>query len=180
MDLSNIVLLDTETTGVYKNSQVCEISMVDGKTGLVLLDTLVKPSVPISKVALETHGISEEMVKDAPTWGDIHHIVQRILTDTTAVAYNHTFDKRMMKQSAEAYGLRLKGVQWDCAMKWLHDYMKTRTDPNPKWPKLTDVAEQYGIEFQGDAHRALADAVMTREVILAVRREDQLAGECIA
>lgn len=177
MDLSNVIILDTETTGVYKHDQVCEISMVDGKTGLVLLDTLVKPSVKIGKIALETHGISEDMVKDAPTWGDIHHIVQRILTGTTAVAYNYTFDQRMMKQSAAAYDMRLKGVEWCCAMKWLHDYMKTKTDPNPKWPKLTEVAEQHGIEFQGNAHRALADVIMTRDVIRAIRADDQSAGE---
>lgn len=177
MDLSNVVLLDTETTGVYKSDQVCEISMVDGKTGLVLLDTLVKPSVPMGKIALETHGISEDMLKDAPTWGDIHHIVQRILTDTTAVAYNFQFDQRLMKQSAAAYDMRLKGVQWDCAMKWIHDYMKTNTDPKPKWPKLTEVAKQYGIAFQGDAHRALADVIMTREVIQRIRQDDQSLGE---
>lgn len=177
MDLTNIVLLDTETTGVYKSDEVCEIAMVDGKTGIVLLDTLVKPSVPVGKFALETHGISDDMLKDAPTWGDIHHIVQRLLTDTTAVAYNYQFDKRMMKQSASACGMRLKGVQWGCAMKWLHDYMKTNTVPNPKWPKLTEVAAQYGIEFQGEAHRALADVIMTRDVIRRIRQDDQSISE---
>lgn len=174
MDLSNTVILDTETTGLSKKDEVIEISIVDGKTGLVLLDTLVKPTCVINPHASAVHGITEEMVATAPTWAEIHDLVVRLLSGVTMLAYQVDFDLRLMKQSAKAHGLRLGSITSVCAMRWLHSYLLSPKEPKLKWPKLTDAAEQFGVTTRGTAHRALADVHMTRDVILAVRAEDQL------
>ena len=175
MDLTRFYrVLDTETTGLNKAAEVCEISIIDGRTGLVLLDTLVKPSCRISKGASDVHGITDEMVADAPTWDEIHDLVVHILTGTTVLIYQQDFDLRLMSQSAKAVGRRMPKLDSDCAMRWVHDYIRPATDPKMKWPKLTDVAEQYGVEPDGVAHRSLCDTKMTRDVILAICAEDQM------
>ncbi len=45
-------ILDTETTGLGKNDEIIEISIL-ALDGTVLLDTYVKPSIPVSKGAYE-------------------------------------------------------------------------------------------------------------------------------
>lgn len=173
MDLTNTVVLDTETTGLDKAAEVCEISLVDGRTGLVLLDTLVKPTRPISPGAAKVHGIDDAMVAEAPSWADLHDLIIRLLSGVTVVIYQQDFDLRLMRQSAKAVDRRLPPLDSECAMLWLFDYLKTRTNPNPKWPKLTEAAEAFGVTPQGTAHRALCDARMTRDVLLAAREDDQ-------
>ena len=69
--LLNCAILDTETTGLYDDAEIVEISIID-ENGGVLLDTLVKPLKPIPAEATAIHGITNEMVATAPTWVAIH------------------------------------------------------------------------------------------------------------
>ncbi|WP_197697277.1 exonuclease domain-containing protein [Streptomyces sp. 3214.6] len=56
------VILDTETTDLP--GQTVEIAVIDAATGKKLMDTLVKPTEPISDGARWVHGITDEMVAD--------------------------------------------------------------------------------------------------------------------
>ena len=53
--LLNCAILDTETTGLYDDAEIVEISIID-ENGGVLLDTLVKPLKPIPAEATAIHG----------------------------------------------------------------------------------------------------------------------------
>jgi hypothetical protein len=57
------VILDTETTDLP--GQTVELAVIDGATGKKLMDTLVKPTEPISDGARWVHGITDAMVADA-------------------------------------------------------------------------------------------------------------------
>ncbi|BCC80200.1 MULTISPECIES: 3'-5' exonuclease [Bacillus] len=59
---SNFLVLDTQTTGLGETDEIVEIAVtdLDGKT---LLNTLVKPTVPISDDATMIHGITNKMVE---------------------------------------------------------------------------------------------------------------------
>ena len=74
------VVLDTETTGLDEDAEIVEIAIVDS-TGKVLLDTLVKPSkpLPVYCEASEIHGITNEMLVNAPNWQDIYEKVSRAI-----------------------------------------------------------------------------------------------------
>ena len=61
------VYLDTETTGLELKDEIVEIAIID-KNGLVLIDSLIKPKQPIPDSATAIHHISNEMVKDSPTF----------------------------------------------------------------------------------------------------------------
>jgi DNA polymerase III alpha subunit (gram-positive type) len=56
--LDNWVILDTETTGLY-DAEIVEIAVVD-PLGEALLNTLVKPTIPIPTEVIEIHGITDE------------------------------------------------------------------------------------------------------------------------
>ncbi len=61
------VILDTETTGLTLRDQIIEINVID-LTGKILLNSLVKPTINIPAEAASIHGITNEMVHDAPSY----------------------------------------------------------------------------------------------------------------
>ena len=160
--LLNCAILDTETTGLYDDAEIVEISIID-ENGGVLLDTLVKPLKPIPAEATAIHGITNEMVATAPTWAAIHEQVAKIVASKPLVIYNADYDLRLMAQTAVQYGLTPIGTEAGCAMltyaehygEW-NEYKGTY-----RWQKLTNAAAQQGVVIDGKAHRALADVKMT-------------------
>lgn len=98
------LILDTETSGLHGSAEIVQIGIID-VTGRVLLDTLVKPTRAIPRDASAIHGITDAMVKDAPTFADLAPQLREFLSGATVVIYNADFDIRMMEQSAAARGL---------------------------------------------------------------------------
>lgn len=98
LTLDNWVILDTETTGLDGAAEICQIAIID-HTGAVLLDTLVKPTLPIPLAASRIHGITDETVQDAPLWADVREQVQQIVAGKIVLIYNAEYDTRLMRQS---------------------------------------------------------------------------------
>ncbi|MEG4026450.1 MULTISPECIES: 3'-5' exonuclease [unclassified Microcoleus] len=73
------VILDTETTGLY-DAQIVEIAIID-RLGEMLLNTLVKPSIPIPPEAAYLHGISDAMVGDPPSFPEVYPRIVEVLKD---------------------------------------------------------------------------------------------------
>ena len=99
----NPVYLDTETTGFARDDVVVQIGIVDAN-GEVILDTLVNPNKPIPPASIAVHGISDEMVADAPQWKEIWPDVVQILNRSIVGMYNAEFDLRLMRQTHEMNG----------------------------------------------------------------------------
>lgn len=95
LDDPSCVVLDTETTGLHDSARIVEIAIlsIDGE---VLLDSLVNPGVPIPAEATRIHGITDEMVKDAPTFSDLLVPLTAALHGRKVVIYNRDFDKRRL------------------------------------------------------------------------------------
>jgi DNA polymerase-3 subunit epsilon len=168
----NFLVLDTETTGLGPTAEICQIAVIDA-LGTVLLDTLVKPVNPIEAGAIAVHGITNEMVADAPGWGDITDQLQCLLAGHNVVIYNAVFDRKLMHQSAEQAGL--PKIDWKalatfhCAMltfapiygDWNSYYQSYR------WKTLAAAAEFYKLPIV-DAHHALGDCLTTLAVCKAM------------
>ena len=153
----NPVFLDTETTGFSKHDQIVEIAIIDHE-GTVLMDTLIKPTVPISYHAIQVHGINEHKVKNAPSFADIWPTLLEILNNRPVVIYNQSFDLRMIRQSQQAHGITaMEPPQVYCAMEM---YTAFRGKA-----KLEVAAEQCGIPVPTNRHRAAADAELMRQLV---------------
>lgn len=162
------VYLDTETTGIGIADQIVDICVLD-HCGEVLVDSLVKPKGRIPLEATAIHGISDEMVKDAPTWEEIWPSLEAALKGRRVAVYNAKFDAQMMEQSHRKYGMRWSGndMSFTCIMEL---YARFRGDWNSsrgsyRWHRLEDAARQCGIEPAG-LHRARADALLARRILL--------------
>jgi DNA polymerase-3 subunit epsilon len=166
---ANALILDTETTGLDERDEIVDLAVVDcaGKT---LMDTIIRPTVPISPGARCVHGITEEMVAVAPTWAAIHDEFCRLIEGRPVVVYNREFDQRMLCQTTAAHGLHPPNMDnFECAMLTYAEYRGSWNSHRGdyRWHKLTTAASQCGVAFDG-AHRALGDCLMTRGVIKAM------------
>ena len=169
----DFVVLDTETTGLNK-AEIVQIGIVDA-SGEVLLDTLVRPMGRIPHETTRIHGITDDMVINAPGWADITGRVEAILRGRHVVVYNAKFDRKMMHLSAQSCGLPKTDWKtfstWWCAMEaFAHEYASNGYSRRSRYArnhKLTVAAQHYGIPVV-NAHSALGDALMTLKMVRAM------------
>jgi DNA polymerase-3 subunit epsilon len=162
------LVLDTETTGLRRPAEICQIALIDAD-GDALLNTLVKPVRPIPPDATRIHGITNEQVADAPSWSVVAARLQDLVQGRDVIVYNVEYDSSVIRWSDEASQRTTdwgKIATWWCAMKWYAEYRGVR---NPRyggyaWHSLTNAMLQQGLPIS-DAHSALGDTQMTRALI---------------
>jgi len=163
------VYLDTETTGIERNSEIIEISIIDHDSQ-VLYDSLVKPStgnIPFD--VIQIHGITKEMVQNAPRWMSIWPEVQEILSGRQVGIYNADFDIRMMRQSHAAYRMRWQtdpSINFFCIMKLYAQFYGewNRMRGSYRWHSLDAAGKQCKIPLP-NSHRARDDSLLARAVL---------------
>ncbi|MBO1563422.1 3'-5' exonuclease [Yersinia pseudotuberculosis] len=169
----NYLILDTETTGLGNDAEIIEISIIDC-TGKILLDTLVKPLKAIPAEVTAIHGITNEMVADAPTWRDIHYQFMTLTNARTLLIYNALFDSRLIFQTAAANNCPVPEKKYifdaECVMESYAKYYGQWDQKRNKfkWQRLSNAAEQQGVAIDGTPHRALADCKTTLGIIRAM------------
>ncbi len=157
------VFIDTETTGLHGSAEIIEISVVDFE-GQKLVDTLIKPRRAVPLEAIQVHGITNQMLLEAPKWEEAWPDIQAVLQGRYIGVYNVDFDLRMLKQSH-----RLNGLVWTipeqrffCVMKLFSQYQSAS-----HWLTLEAAGRRLGIPLP-NAHRALQDALLARAVFRVI------------
>ncbi|ENL4046415.1 3'-5' exonuclease [Serratia marcescens] len=167
----NCLVLDTETTGLDDKAEIIEIAVIDA-TGKTLLNTLVRPSKPIPAEATAIHGITDEMVKDAPAWPEVSPQLCSLISGKTIAIYNAEYDLRLLEQTDRIWKVTPKisvTPQIVCAMHEYAEFYGQKSDRGGyKWQKLTAAAEQQGVIIEGTPHRALSDCLTTLGIIKAM------------
>ena len=163
----NPIFLDTETTGVGLYDLVIEVGIVD-LDGNVLFNSLINPGRPIPLDSSKVHGITDEMVADAPTLNTAWSEIEDILHDRAIGMYNAEFDYRLMKQSAENAGLpwTVHRNQAFCVMNmfaaWYGEW--NRGANNFRSQKLEFAGKFCGIDLPNN-HHAVDDAKLTAALL---------------
>ena len=161
------VILDTETTGLAYMDEIVQVGVL-GPDGATLLDTLVKPTQPISAESTTFHGITDADVVGAPLFPEVFAHIQEIVSGKTVVIYNAAFDLRMVRQSLAKHQVSALGIedeQAECAMLWYSAWVgESWPQGGYKWQKLV-----------GGDHTALGDCRATFRVI--ERMADSCKGE---
>jgi DNA polymerase III epsilon subunit-like protein len=153
--------MDTETTGLDPRAEIIEICVMD-HSGAILVDTLVKPTRPIPIDATLIHGITNQMVQEAPSWFEVWPLVQAATIGRYIGIYNAEFDLRMVKQSHMYHG-----IAWDFPTQRVFDVMKIYSEylGNSRWVSLDVAGRQSGIALP-NSHRARADTDLLRNLFL--------------
>lgn len=159
IDIENIVIIDTETTGLKANDEILDLSILSG-TGEVLFSEYIKPSYRKTWADAERiHHISPKMVADSKTMNDYKGYIAGCLNDKIVVGYNVSFDLKMIQKYMP---IRIKKRidvmeafapifgEWD---SYHEDY---------RWQKLSTCADYYHYDWgEDEAHDSLADCNAT-------------------
>jgi DNA polymerase-3 subunit epsilon len=164
----NPLYLDTETTGRELNSEIIEISIIDDAEQVVL-ESLVKPTRPIPLDVMRIHGITNEMVKDAPNWMVVWPRVRDVLAGRIVGIYNADFDMRLIRQTLEKFRMPWSPPQNFSSFCIMKLYAQFRGEWNARsrsyrWHSLEDAGRQCRIPLP-NSHRAQDDSLLARAVL---------------
>ena len=169
---NNFIIIDTETTGLDEQAQIVQIAAVDA-SGRVLIDSLVKPTCPIPPRVTDIHGIHDADVINAPSWGDLWRLVAAISAYRDVIAFNASFDIRMLRQSFEQNGDFEDWMAFErgmgevvCAMRAYAEHWRAPSSRRRsfRWQSLGNACTQQGIRIE-NAHNALGDCLMTYALV---------------
>lgn len=96
-----VLIVDTETTGIGADDKVCEVAWCEITENFDVVEqgaSLINPGRPIGNAAQAVNGISNDMVKDAPTLDEyMESVGHPLLCADVFVAHNSGFDWRFLK-----------------------------------------------------------------------------------
>jgi DNA polymerase-3 subunit epsilon len=171
-----IALVDVETTGRDPaTDRVVEIGVVTGRAGEIMdrRSWLVNPGRPIPEEVRAVHGISDEMVKDAPSFAELAREIAQAFANHIPAAYNASFDRAFVSAELERAGIEREllpaslaaAVEWIDPLIWARELHKSE-----KSKALGDVTKRLGIELT-NAHRATDDAEAALRVMYAFSKD---------
>ncbi len=150
------IVLDTETTGLdYTREKVIEFAAVRLENGKIKdeFQTLINPEQHIRKSSMAIHGISEDMVKDAPTESEIMPKILEFMGDYPMVAHNVIFDYSFLNEaSIRVTGKELANARIDSQQMFKEVY------PDLESHGLEALTRKFNVEFNKH-HRAMADTM---------------------
>ena len=167
------LLLDTETTGLDDHDEVIQLAIINMQ-GHVLLSTLIRPTVPVGTEARAIHGITDEVLAQAPSFSDLYETIAVLLGNRSVLAYHADFDRRILAQTCAKYGLPpVEVAAWDCVMEQYAIFWGERSKAGHYKPQsLSTACMQQGIDVHGH-HDAVQDCLLTLALIKAVAVADE-------
>lgn len=151
----NFIAFDTETSGAYPlGSEVVEFGAVKWSGGQVVdsYQTLLKPSVKMTDFIIGIHGITNEMVEDAPKMKDKVGDIRKFLEGSVLMAHHAPFDLGFMAADFERYQVPFPTEPVLCTSLLARKLIPESV--NHKLQTLIGVLKLDG----GSAHRAKDDA----------------------
>jgi DNA polymerase-3 subunit epsilon len=159
-----ICFIDLETTGInVSTDRIVEIAIVKiGVDGTKQVKRrLVNPEMPIPKDSSDVHGITDDMVKDAPSFKAMANEIKQFMEGADIGGYNsNRFDVPMLNEEF----LRA-GISVDIESRKLLDVQKVFHKMEQR--TLSAAYQFYCHKTLEDAHTAEADATATWEVLEA-------------
>jgi DNA polymerase-3 subunit epsilon len=159
-----LAAIDLETTGVNPGTdRIVEIAIVkvlpDGTR--IVKRKLLNPEMPIPKTSSDIHGITDEMVKDAPTFKQVANELKQVLDGCDIAGYNsNRFDIPLLMEEF----LRVQ-VEFDMKGRKLVDVQKIFHQMEQR--TLSAAYKFYCNKNLEGAHSAEADASATFEILEA-------------
>ena len=115
------VVFDTETTGLTPSSdeivQIAAVRVVNGRrVRREVFDTLVDPQRPIPQSSTDVHGITEDMVKGAPSMAEAGKRFHDFARGAVLIAHNAPFDMEFLRRYERAIGVQFDNPVLDTVL----------------------------------------------------------------
>lgn len=159
--LSDYIIFDIETTGLDSSyDEVIEIGAIKLKNNKIVskFNSLVKPKNEIDEYITELTGITNEMVKDAPTIEEILPDFMNYIGNDILIGHNVNFDINFIYDN-------LYRNKFDVLTNDFIDAMRISRKLLPELPhhRLIDLAKYFKIDSTNN-HRTLKDCEITMNV----------------
>jgi len=171
-----IAFIDLETTGVNLGiDRIVEIAIVkilaDGTK--TVKRKLINPEMPIPKASSDIHGITDEMVKDAPTFKQVAQELKQMLDGCDLGGFNsNRFDIPLLMEEF----LRV-AIDFDMKNRKLVDVQNIYHKLEPR--TLSAAYKFYCNKNLEGAHSAEVDATATYDILQAQVEKYQELGNSI-
>lgn len=156
-----LIIFDLETTGtditIDRIVQIATMKLFPNGE-CEEKEYLINPGIPIPKEASEVHGITDEMVKDAPTFKQLANAMNDYFKGSDIGGYNSdNFDVPLLMQ--EFHRCEIEFPSWELNFV---DMLKIERIVNSH--KLSETYKRYTLQDLDDAHDAMADVKGTKTV----------------
>ncbi|HRB28869.1 MAG TPA: exonuclease domain-containing protein [Nitrosomonas sp.] len=161
------VLLDLETTGATPTQdRITEIGLIRYENGIEVgrWNTLINPEVNISPFIQRLTGITQSMVKNAPTFFEVPNILLDWVDDAVLCAHNVRFDYGFLKNEFKRIGITFQ-KKLLCTVK-----LSRKLYPQHKGHGLDAIIERFKLVCE-NRHRAMGDTEMMAAFIAAAFNE---------
>ena len=150
------IVLDTETTGLdYTREKMVEFAAVRLENGKIKdqFQTLINPEQHIRKSSIAIHGITPEMVEDAPTESEVMPKIMEFIGDYPIVAHNAIFDFCFINEASKrVFGKEIGNERIDTQQMFKEIYPELETHG------LNALTEKFKVELVNH-HRAMGDTM---------------------
>lgn len=160
------ICFDIETTGLSAaRDKITEIGAVKVENGIITdkFSTFVNPEMPIPQKITQLTGITDEMVKDAPSQSEAVSAFLEFAGDNVLVAHNAPFDTSFIAKACEDMGREYNYSSIDTvaiSRAILTDIKNCKLDTVAKFLRLGEF----------NHHRATDDAEMLAKIFITLCR----------
>lgn len=160
------ICFDIETTGLSAaRDKITEIGAVKVENGIITdkFSTFVNPEMPIPQKITQLTGITDEMVKDAPSQSEAVSAFLEFASDNVLVAHNAPFDTSFIAKACEDMGREYNYTSIDTvaiSRAILTDIKNCKLDTVAKFLRLGEF----------NHHRATDDAEMLAKIFITLCR----------
>lgn len=175
--MSDFVAIDFETANSRRGSP-CQVGLVRVRDDVVVDQRCwyVQPPAKAScfdPFNIRLHGITADMVADAPPWREVVGDVMSFVQDDLVVAHNAGFDIGVLRAACELDQIEVPNLNFLCTLTLARQVLSL-----PSY-RLPFVAADLGVSLV-DHHDALADAQAAAGIAIALttRSEAQSLLDC--
>lgn len=166
---ARFAIIDFETTGISPatGDRATEVAVVlmEGERVVDRFASLMNAGVRVPSFITQLTGISNAMVQAAPPAAQVMADAARFVAGAPLVAHNAAFDRRFWQAELALAG-QDAGHPFACTV-----LLSRRLFPQAHSHKLGELASWLHLPRSGRAHRALADAEVTAELLARMLRE---------
>jgi DNA polymerase-3 subunit epsilon len=158
----DFVALDVETANADLAS-ICQIGIATFQQGRIIdeFSTLIDPEDYFDPMNVYIHGITEDDVRNAPSYAQINEHMNAILDGQICATHTH-FDRSAIHQSCSKNNVPAPDCSW---LDTARVARRTWENVAHKGYGLAPLAEMLGIEFRH--HDALEDAKTAGQILIA-------------
>lgn len=152
--MQKLAIIDVETTGLSAHAhRVIEVGIIRVEQSQVVerYQQLINPETEIPHFITQHTGISQDMVKDAPTFGQVFPKIKELLDGGIFVAHNASFDYSFIRAEYARQGEAYNAPRL-CTVR-----ASRRLFPGYRRHGLDHIIQRFNIPCPA-RHRALDDA----------------------